>query len=50
MSTAIEAWADSPLLPDLHRQRYKVQTKAALNNNEQTNNTLHLRQFVNVYS
>jgi hypothetical protein len=35
MATAIEAGVDSSLFPDLHCQRYILQTEAALNDNEQ---------------
>jgi hypothetical protein len=33
-ATTTEACADSPLLRDLHHQRYILRTKAVLNNNE----------------
>lgn len=38
MATATEAWADSPLLSDLHCQRCIIQTKAVLNVSEQNLN------------
>jgi len=34
-TTAIEAWVNSPLLPDLHHKRHIIQTETAWKNNEQ---------------
>jgi hypothetical protein len=39
MATATEAWAESPLLPDLHHQSYILQTRAALKSKETRLNT-----------
>jgi hypothetical protein len=54
-ATATEAWADSPVLPDLHRRRYILLTKVALNNNELTlkknnerNNNIFIHLWTNI--
>jgi hypothetical protein len=47
-TAAIEAWANSPLLPDLHHQRHILQTKAAQQNIELNfkNNNAHNNIFM----
>jgi hypothetical protein len=51
-NTAINAWVDSPLLPDLHRRRYTIQNKAALDNNEHNlEKLLHSKvMFISLWS